>query len=261
MKWPEQLLMMRHGESVYNILRKQKEADPLYQQFIREFNIDPKSISSRALAKAVEEKYSLGMGDHDTPLVDPKCQRGILVGKRLRTLYKGEPPDIIFVSPYLRTMMTFEALKKGWPELKRVKVYEDERIREQEHGLSLNSNDWRVFHALYHEQIKLYKTQAGYWYRFPQGESVPDVRLRVRSWVQTLVDDFAEQRVFMVSHHLTILSVLAHLDRWGAKQFILTDKKNKPDNCSITEYRGNPKLGTNGRFVRTYYNRRFWLHK
>jgi len=40
MKWPEELTLIRHDESEYNILKAKKEADPLYIEFIKEFEKD-----------------------------------------------------------------------------------------------------------------------------------------------------------------------------------------------------------------------------
>ncbi len=258
MKWPELMLLVRHDVSVYNILREKKSKSKLYQEFLSLFETDPDHEQTKTLAREVMVKFALGIGDAKTTLLDIESRRAKEVGVALRKKYRLKLPHIIFVSPYERTLLTLEGLKRGWPELREVKVVVDERIREQEHGLANVYNDWRVFHILHPEQALLYKMEGPYWYRYPQGESVPDVRERNRSWINTVTRDFAEKRILVVTHHLNILALRANLERWGAEKFIEVDENDKPINCGVTAYRGNPNLGKNGRFQLEYYNRRLY---
>ncbi len=258
MKWPEQLMLIRHDVSGYNMLRAKKAKSELYQKFLIAFAKNQESEETKALALQVQEKFSLNVGDANTPLHDREAKRACEVGVKLRELYGAKPPHIIFVSPYERTLMTLQGLRRGWPELHHVKVVEEERIREQEHGASLLYNDWRVFHALNPGQGRLFGQESDYWYRYPQGESVPDVRMRIRSWTDTLIRDFNEQRVFAVTHHLSILSFRSNIERWGAKKFMQVDKEDKPINCGVTEYRGNPNVGKNGHLELFSYNEKYY---
>jgi hypothetical protein len=41
MKWPAELLLIRHAESAYNNLKKQKDADPDYCRFRTSLENDP----------------------------------------------------------------------------------------------------------------------------------------------------------------------------------------------------------------------------
>jgi hypothetical protein len=41
MKWPAELLLIRHAESAYNSLRKQKDDDPDYRRFLALLERDP----------------------------------------------------------------------------------------------------------------------------------------------------------------------------------------------------------------------------
>jgi broad specificity phosphatase PhoE len=257
MKWPDYLALIRHDTSEYNLLRDKKRGDPLYKEFLAAFKANPESPTTRALAQLVADKYSLGVSDADTPLADKEGQRAFATGKGLEEMFLEEgPPDIIFVSPYHRTLETLRHIKRGWPALNHVKTYHEERIREQEHGLSLLYNDWRVFHALHPEQRRLRELLGPYWYQYPQGESVPMVRERNRSWMTTLTRDFAEKRVLAVTHHLNILAIRANLERWEPIQFIRIDEHDKPANCSLTLYRGMPDEGEDGHFKLELYNKR-----
>lgn len=252
MKWPETLSLIRHDTSAYNALKMVKEKTPLYQTFKKSFEENPESDKTLKLALEVRDMFSLEVGDHNTPLAKEAGWQAKKTGEILRS--KIRLPDQIFVSPYLRTHLTLKKLVEGWPELSSVETKEEERIREQDHGLALIFNDWRVFETLYPEQRKLYNTQGEYWYRYPQGENVPDVRERLRSWLNTLTRDHSEKNILAVTHHLTILSIRANLERLSGEEFMRLDHEEKPINCGVTIYKGRPELGSNGKLVLEAYN-------
>lgn len=255
MKWPSYIAFVRHDISAYNQLKCSKSKQKDYQKFVEQFEKDCESPLTKAMAQEMWDIYQLGMGDHDTPLAHDGVQAKT-VGDNLQN--DLELPDVIFVSPYLRTKETLKKLIEGWPELATVKVVEEERIREQEHGLAILYNDWKIFYSMYPEQKKLFDLEGDYWYRWPQGENVPDVRLRVGSWFNTLVRDYAGKKVLVVTHHLTILTLRASLERLSAEQFIDLNRKDKPINVGVTLYRGDPKLGKDGKLVLDYYNKKFY---
>ena len=97
-----------------------------------------------------------------------------------------------------------------------------------------------------------------YWYRYPQGENVPDVRDRNRSWTTTLTRDFVGKKVLAVTHHLNILATRANLERLGECEFTRLDEEDKPINCGVTLYRCDPTKGKNGHLVLEYYNRKLY---
>jgi broad specificity phosphatase PhoE len=259
MKWPNTLTVVRHGQSAYNELKGLKEADPLYAEFKRAYSRrgkDPRAAKELAQQLISAGKFILGCGDHDTKLTDAGGQQAEVTGSRLSELISL--PDVIFVSPYLRTHHTLGRLAVGWPELADVKTVEEERVREQEHGLALLYNDWRIFNTMHPEQEKLRNLQGPYWYRYPQGENVPDVRERHRSMLGTFTRDYAEQNVLIVGHHLSILSLRANLERLDADGFIDLDLNHKPVNCGATVYRGGPNLGQDGHLELDIYNQQLY---
>ena len=258
MKWPEQLILIRHDVSTYNTLKERKMRSNLYRLFLKEFEKDPISLMTRTLATSIQDKFALGISDAETPLEDAEAKRAEEVGLALRKKFLGKPPHVIFVSPYRRAKHTLDGLKRGWPELNHLRVIEDERIREQEHGLALLYNDWRVFHTLHPEQRQLLKLEGAYWYRYPQGESVPDVRERNRSWMNSITRDFVGKRVLVMTHHLNILAIRANLERWSAAKFLATDQQEKPINCGVTIYRGYPDHGQDGHLHLCGYNQRLY---
>lgn len=256
MKWPNTLTLIRHDVSKFNALRESKAESELYQRFIRAWKTDPASNETIALATIIQEDFALGVGDANTPLADPTGSRAIVTGQKMPEFM--DLPDIVFVSPYLRTKETLRFLAIGWPELQKVPVVEDDRVREQEHGLALLYNDWRVFHALHPDQRKLFELEGPYWYRYPQGESVADTRARNREHLAMLIREYAGKNVLVVTHHLNILATIANLERWSAAEFIEMDTHAKPVNCGVTLFTGVKAQGRDGKLRRTLYNVKCW---
>lgn len=256
MKWPESIMLIRHGQSEYNALRDKKAHDPFYQAFLKVYAKGP-SLELVHMARIIRDRFALNVSDYGTPLSELGHRQAHTTGASLR-LAETQVPDVILVSPYLRTRQTLDNLTAGWPELAACKTVVDDRIREQEHGLSLLYNDWRVFHALHPEQRELRKLMGPYWYTYPQGESISMVRDRSRSITDTLIREYAGKRVLLVTHHVTILSIRANYERLSPEQFIHLDENEKPVNCGVTLYRGDPAQGRNGKLALEYYNKKLY---
>ncbi len=256
MKWPKWLMLIRHDTSEYNILKELKEKDMLYQSYLKARAKDESSQKTINLALKVNEKFALKQSDALTRLADTEGTQAYKTGLALKQEF--EVPDVIFVSPYFRATETLRHISRGWTELKKIKVYEDDRIREQEHGLAALYNDWKVFQTLHPEQKKMYDREGRYWYRYPQGENVPDVRQRDLLWMSTVIRDFAKKKVLVVTHHLNILAVRANLERMNAAQFIHLDENDKPLNSGVTLYHGNPEKGSQGKLELTFYNKKYY---
>ena len=251
------MMLIRHDTSAYNMLKEQKVDDPLYKEFLVAWDRDKGALMTKWLAEQVVEKFSLVVGDADTPLADAEGKQARATGGALSWL-SMETPDVIFVSPYKRAWLTLKHLKRGWPALRKIKIVEDDRLREQEHGLALLYNDWRVFHALHPKQRLLYELEGPYDYCYPQGENIPRVRDRQRSIMSTIIRDYAEQDVLVVTHHKSILSIRANLERLNKRQFIRLDERDKPINCGVTRYLGYPNEGKDGKLRLEFYNKKFY---
>lgn len=258
MKWPSSITLVRHGESQYNELRQRKEKDSRYQLFKRAFNKNPQSAECRELAEEMRGRFTLNVSDYYTSLTDAGHIQAKKTGAKMRHLIH-EQPDVIIVSPYRRTRETFDDMAStAWPFIRDDRQVYDDRIREQEHGMSLLYNDWRIFEVFHPLQQELKRLQGPYWYQYPQGESVLQVRDRIRSFTNTLIREYAGKCVMLVTHHLTILSIRANFERLSPEEFIRLDEEEKPRNCGVTIYRCDPNLGTNGKLRLHCYNRCFW---
>jgi len=255
-KWPASIVLIRHGESAYNELKITKDADPEYVKFKAIFEADAQSPQTRALAEQLLARYPTKHSDYQTPLTELGVQQSRIAAHRLST--QIDTPDVIFVSPYIRTRQTLASMTQGWGALSDVKTVVEDRIREQEHGLATLYGDWRFFHAFHPEQRRLSNLVGEYWYQYPQGESVSQVRDRVRSVTSTLIREHAGKNVMLVTHHLAILSIRANYERLSPEDFLRLDQDEKPINCGVTLYRCDPTAGSNGRLKLEYYNRKLY---
>ena len=264
MKWPTTLIFIRHGESAFNALRAKKQRmehyDEFRELFTKEFSIavtpDWPSAKLVAMANEIWMECRLDENDYDTPLTDAGREQARTTGEQLAK--QSYLPDVVFVSPYLRTRQTLEEIQKGWPALRDVRVVSEERIREQEHGLSTLYNDRSVYFTLNPLQGLLYKLEGDYGYRYQNGENKADVRDRVRSFLSTTIREYSEQTVLCISHHLTLLSLRANLERWDREQFMKVDYEDFPINCGVTIYKGDPRKGQSGRLQLESYNQKLY---
>jgi broad specificity phosphatase PhoE len=193
MKWPTELLLIRHAESAYNNLKKKKDADPDYVRFRQLLEKDPLHAEIKPLASMLHKKHALGYSDRDTPITPKGEEQASLTGRRMRESGVSAP-HVIFVSPYRRTEQTLHILRKEWPELQQATIYREERIREKDHGLGLLYNDSRIYFLLHPEQGELQELIGEYDYRFLNGENIPDVRLTNLSWIATITREFSGKR-------------------------------------------------------------------
>ena len=257
MKWPTELLLIRHAESAYNNLKKEKLADKDYLRFKKAFAKDPLNPNLQPLALELNQRHALNFSDRETPLTPKGEIQARITGRRMRE--SGSLcPDVIFVSPYRRTEETLRFLKLEWPELAAAREYREERIREQDHGVLLLYSDWRFYQVLNPEQGKLQRLLGDYDYRFLNGENVPDVRQRTHSWIATLTREFAAKRVMAITHHLTILATRANFERLSPEQFLHLDEHEKPLNCGVTRYAGEILDGNRNKLKLHEYNKQHY---
>ena len=238
MNSPESLTLIRHGESNFNSIRKAREQDPLYRSFLEAYTAIPDSDLTRRLAIELRDMFPVKFGDHETPLTESAGQQISDMAEKLKRIIA--PPDVIFSSPYLRTLATLELMIKGWPELGNTKTIIDERLRERDHGLSLLYYDWRIFAALNPEQRELREMQGKYWYRIPNGENMPDLRLRTDSWLSSLNINHAGEDVMGLTHYLPLLAVMASVMEFDTAEFERYDREDEPINAGVTIFHSVP---------------------
>jgi broad specificity phosphatase PhoE len=236
-----------------------KSTDPEYELFKELYKHDFHSPETLRLAKLMQERYALNVGDYETPLTKNGRWQSERTGHALGHNPQRFPtPSVIFHSPYFRTKETLDCAGHEWEAIRRVPKIPDDRIREQEHGLALLYNDWRIFHVFHPEQKALHDLMGPYWYQYPQGESVSQVRDRARDFTSMLIRECAGMNVFVETHHLTTLSFRANYERLSPEAFVRLDETEKPVNCGVTIYRCDPNQGKDGRLVLDAYNQKLY---
>lgn len=208
-KWPNNLYLIRHGQSKRNVMK------------------------AAAKAAGKNPDYSEGIRDQNTPLTPRGRMQALTIGVELMSRCPEFLPDTIFVSPYLRTRQTCEEILKGlqyWP-----KVVVEERIREIEFGI-LDGLTPEGMKAKYPEEIARKKKEGKYYYRAPGGENRPDVNLRVHSFIDTLVRDYQEKNVAVICHSVVVMCFCHLFERWEEDQYLKVDAEDDIKNASLTHY-------------------------
>jgi broad specificity phosphatase PhoE len=147
-KWPNHLVIVRHGESERNVL---KEAAKLSCQ---------------------TESFSDGIRDMDTVLTEEGGRQALRTGKFLASRYEF---DAAFSSPYRRAVETTDRILRAYEV--RPPVIQEERLRELEFGV-LDGLTWDAVKSRHPDEYNRRKREGKYWYRPPGGENRPDVALR-----------------------------------------------------------------------------------
>lgn len=137
-----------------------------------------------------------------------------------KLLEMGVESAQFFVSPYVRTLETFEQIKT---KVKCIKYNEDYRLREIDVGNFISN--WR--------KIAQERLQYGskFFYRFPDGESCADVALRVKSFL----DEYKNKLTtgypnVIVTHAATMRLFQFVVNKLSVKEFEIL---HKPKNCEI----------------------------
>jgi broad specificity phosphatase PhoE len=254
MKWPESVTLLRHGRSLYNDLRRSKYASETYLRFVRLFRASeygqptfsrsvllgtwpsPELRSAAVDAFEVVRDLMQSSSDIDMPLTSVGELQAQQTGLQLQ--HHIPAPSVIYYSPSRRTIQTLQHLQSAWPALKTTVQLEDDRIREQEHGLkNLYGGDWRLYRVFNPHQALLYDTEGPFAYRYLNGENKFDVRARVKHFMNRLVREHSGRHVMLVTHHLTILSARSVLERWTRDEFARVDAMRRPINCGVSIYR------------------------
>ena len=186
-----ELWLLRHGQSIGN-------------------------LANDAARGSTLETLDIAERDMDVPLSDLGRRQAAAVGSWLGGLSAHDQPDVVVTSPYLRAVETarvaLEAAGSSAP------VHHDERLREREFGI-LDLLTRRGVTAKFPSESARRDRLGKFYYRPPGGESWVDVALRLRSLRDSLVREYPDQRVLLVTHEVPIILMhylLEHLDEAAA---------------------------------------------
>lgn len=219
-KWPNHIVLVRHGESERNIHKEIAEAQG-------------------------ELVYGGDIRDVDVPLTERGRAQAVATGNALSKMFQF---DHMFVSPFVRTQQTADIMSQQFSSL--IPQTMEERIREIEFG-TLDGLTRRGVQARYPSEWERKQRLGKYWYRPPGGESYPDVALRVHSFLGTITREYSQRSVLVVCHSVIVLLFRKLLERLSDVELLTIDGDKAQDvwNCSVSHYEFDPDVEAGSKLV------------
>lgn len=228
-KWPQSLMVVRHGESAGNVAR-----DAAMAQGLAEINIAGRDI--------------------DVPLSPRGEGQARALGEWLARQPQAMQPTAVLVSPYKRAQDTAHiALQTASLADASLPLRVDERLREKEFGI-LDRLTPRGVLEKYPEQAQMRQSLGKFYHRPPGGESWCDVVLRLRSVLDTLDREHAGERVLIVAHQVVVLCFRYLLEHMTEDELLAIDRHGDVANCSVTRYEYDAHAVRHGALVLREYN-------
>jgi broad specificity phosphatase PhoE len=223
-KWPDRIWIVRHGQSAGNVARDLAEAARLHL-------ID---IPTR---------------DVDVPLSSLGERQAMALGQWFGQMSSSEQPTIVLFSPYIRARETAQLiLVSAGIAREDVTYVADERLREKEFGILDRLTTYGIRQK--YPELSEQRSHVGkFYFRPPGGESWCDVILRLRSAIDTIVREYAGERVLIVGHQVIVNCFRYLLERMDEQQILDVDRAADVPNCSVTSYEFDPTRGKNGKLV------------
>ena len=204
---PKLLWLVRHGESTANITRQKAESAKLYEIDFPEREMD-------------------------VPLSDFGKTQSAALGKWFAELPKK--PDLIYASPYLRTIKTTEIIRQT-AQIENVELRLDERLRERELGFFDRLTKLGAMEK-YAEECAKRELLGKFYHRPLSGESWVDVILRLRSFIETDLSKLNEEKVLIVTHEVVTHCFRYILENLTEAEILAIDASRDVGNCAITSY-------------------------
>ena len=202
------LWLLRHGQSLGNVANDAARAGQL-------------------------ERLDLAQRDMDVPLSDLGVEQARAFGTWLGEQPQSEHPAAVVSSPYVRAMATAQHVLDA--ARLDVEITSDERLREREFGI-LDLLTHRGIVAAHPEEAKRREHVGKFYYRPPGGESWVDVALRLRSLRDSLVREYADRRVLVVTHEVPIIITRYLIERLDEATTLELSRSGRLANCSLTTY-------------------------
>ncbi|TFW33192.1 histidine phosphatase family protein [Massilia horti] len=222
-KWPQEIWLVRHGQSAGNVARDAAEA---------------------AAARHIE----LAERDVDVPLSELGVRQSQALAAWFAALPHRHRPNVVLHSPYRRAVETADILMQRMDRPALLSVVVDERLREKEFGIL----DRLTTHGIAHKYPELYEQRqhvGKFYFRPPGGESWCDVILRLRSVLDTLTREYSRERVLIVAHQVIVNCFRYLFERLDEATILAADSAGDVPNCSVTSYAFDPSAGKRGKLV------------
>ncbi len=152
-------------------------------------------------------------------------EKGKEQANKLAQYLKDENIDRIYTTPFSRTKETVRKLAK----IKNIQIEERSQLNEINFG-DFEGLSFKGIEKEYPEEIEK-MINEGFEYKYPNGESLVDTFMRVKSEMKRIINDNKNSTVLICSHGGTIRNIISYL--------LCDDYKYhwnfRIDNCSITE--------------------------
>jgi broad specificity phosphatase PhoE len=233
-RWPEQLWIVRHGQSAGNVAR------------------DAATAAGLAVIDIAER-------DVDVPLSALGEEQAAALGRWFAAMPVEHRPTTVLTSPYRRALQTTDAVRGAGGLHPDVCLEVDERLREKEFGV-LDRLTREGIRQRFPDQAEARQRTGKFYHRPPGGESWCDVILRLRSVLDTLSLHHSEpgSRVLIVAHQVIVLCLRYLLEGMTEQEILAIDRAGDVANCGVTKYRLVPgdgrRDGRGGKLQLVTYN-------
>ncbi len=221
-KWPQQIWIVRHGQSAGNVARDAAEAAGL-------------------------PLIDIATRDVDTPLSALGEQQAGALGDWFGQMLPEQRPSVVLTSPYVRARNTAQLIANAALS-DDITFVSDERLREKEFGL-LDRLTRLGISQKYPELGEQRRHVGKFYFRPPGGESWCDVILRLRSVIDTITREYRGERVLIVAHQVIVNCFRYLFERMDEQRILDVDRAADVPNCSVTSYEYDASIGKNGKLV------------
>jgi len=209
-RWPDNLWIVRHGQSAGNVARDAADEAALDRIAIHGRDVD-------VVLSALGKEQATALGHWFAQMT--------------------EKPHVVFASPYSRALQTAHLVQHAGG-MEQAPIVADERLREKEFGI-LDGYTLSGVQRHFPEQAEIRRVMGKFYHRPPGGESWCDVILRLRSLLDTVVLHHAGRNVLIVGHQVVVLCLRYILEDMSEQQILEIDAAGDVANCSVTHYRRN----------------------
>ncbi|MCF7835102.1 histidine phosphatase family protein [Candidatus Gracilibacteria bacterium] len=277
------ITFIRHLESKYNEYKELIKSNPDYQEFMTTTDISRKKELAMILLKDFFAEVGI---DYETGLSSQGHEDGEVLSKLYAQLIKSNPeifPDLIYISPYIRTRTTAHYLLKNIEGLdidfdkmidenkledliigsfngKDIAIKMDERIRERDHGANVAPSfirDFRDGEKGFHDLLSKLQREKVYYHTAPAGgESQVQTNARAKEFLLRNFEKNKFGNMMVVSHHLTMIGALLSIFGGSFQTFYKLNDLRRPANGSFTMLSQIPKteVGEENKFRVSAYN-------
>ncbi len=196
---PKRLVLVRHAQSVGNVL-------------------------------AVDERAECDLATYAYPLTERGRKQAAFTGEYLRERFNEF--NAYYVSYYTRAQETMEIM---YPRAKGYHAYEDARLAEGQRGIWHTMTDEEIGKK-FPEEVARKEREGLYHYRPWGGENWLDIELRIHSFLMTLNQEYDDENVLVVGHGHLFLLFQRILDQLSIGEVLKRYEKAIVENASVTIY-------------------------